>query len=482
MRRVRAPATEVFNNPILIGTITILIIIVGVYLSYIAENGLPFVPTYNINVQVASAAELVKNADVRIGGARVGQVLTITPEPATPYWPHPYALLKLSLEKSLDPLPRDTRYQVRLASVLGGKYVELRPGNSRLGLPDGATLRLNTNPALSHDIPFVDIDKAFDTFGPATQRGLRSATQQLGTAVAGRGTDFNDAIRSTRQLMDPLLNLLRLLASPRTHLSFFIHGLAATTSAFAPVAHTFSALLADGATTFTALNVPALGTTIEELPPTEAVATTVLTNSVPTLQTAATIVQDLKPASALLPASAKALDQALLAAPPVFKLVPGVASGLESALGAVNALAQDPASIQTFQVLGSNDLGTFGASAFVGLGAILNSVASEQFSCNLAGLWVRGFASALSEGDSTGSWLRFMPLIDTSELYQTATPSPDLHLNYYPIENTQQCQAGNEVYSGKQLIGNPPKTTTVVDNTVPPPGVLNLGKKAGLVP
>ena len=57
--------------------------IVAVYLSYIAENGLPFVPTYNINVDVANAAELVKNADVRIGGARVGQVLTITPEPAT---------------------------------------------------------------------------------------------------------------------------------------------------------------------------------------------------------------------------------------------------------------------------------------------------------------------------------------------------------------------------------------------------------------
>ena len=51
-------------------------------------------------------------------------------------------------------------------------------------------------------------------------------------------------------------------------------------------------------------------------------------------------------------------------------------------------------------MLGANDLGTFGASAFVGLGAILNAVAPAQFACNVAGLWARNFASALSEGDA----------------------------------------------------------------------------------
>ncbi len=57
--------------------------VIAVYLSYIAENGLPFVPAYAVNVQVTNANELAKNADVRIGGVRVGQVLTIKPEPPT---------------------------------------------------------------------------------------------------------------------------------------------------------------------------------------------------------------------------------------------------------------------------------------------------------------------------------------------------------------------------------------------------------------
>jgi hypothetical protein len=63
-----------------------------------------------------------------------------------------------------------------------------------------------------------------------------------------------------------------------------------------------------------------------------------------------------------------------------------------------------------------------------------------------------------------------------------STPSADLHINFYPRENVSECQAGNEGYTGAQLIGDPGRTSTVVDNTLPPPGVLERGRKAGLVP
>ena len=89
MKRSRHPT--VLASPMVVGTIIIVVLGIAVYLSYIAENGLPFIPTYRVNVQVANADEVGKNADVRIGGARVGQVLTITPEPASRTWPHPYA-------------------------------------------------------------------------------------------------------------------------------------------------------------------------------------------------------------------------------------------------------------------------------------------------------------------------------------------------------------------------------------------------------
>jgi virulence factor Mce-like protein len=490
MRQSRRTAREIFDNPILIGTVTILIALVAVYLSYIAENGLPFIPTYNVSVDVANASELVKNADVRIGGARVGQVLTITPEPrgTDPGWPQPFARLGLSLNTSLKPLPYDTRYQVRLASVLGGKYLEIVPGtdkntSSTPGLPDGGTFHLTAAKGqVHHNIPFVDLDTAFDTFGPKTQAGLRKSVAELGDAFAGRGTQFNGAIYSLHSLIGPLDSLLRVFASPSTRLSQFISGLSATTSALAPVAPTITSLLADGATTFRALDVPALGTTIDQLPATESLGTTVLTNSLPVLTDAAEVTQELKPSAALLPTASERLDAIIRNASPAFKLAPALAKNLETSLVAVQLLAHDPASTDTFKVLGSSDLATFGSSAFVGLGAILRVVAQAQLSCNAAGLWTANFASGLSEGDSSAGWLRFAPIIAPAQMLPASAPSSNLHINPYPIEDSSQCQAGNEPYTGTQLIGNPKKTSNVVENTAPPAGVLAEGKKAGLVP
>jgi virulence factor Mce-like protein len=475
----------VLGKPAVAGTLVLLIIAIAVYLSYVAENGLPFIPTYDINVQVANADELAKNADVRIGGVRVGQVLTITPEPPSRTWPHPYAQLGLALSRNLEPLARNTRYRIRLASILGGKYLELMPGRrhaSAGGVPDGGTLTINANPRLSHELSFVDLDTALGTFGPTTRTGLRRSLGAYAEVLAGRGAQLNDIGFSMARLLGPLDDVLRILADPRSRLSGLITGAAQTTGALAAVTPQLTGLLDSGATTFGALEHSAVGQAIDQLPPTESVASAELTRSLPALSEAAQIASELRPAAALLPAAARGLDQVARGATPLFGPVPKLASDLQGALAAVQALARDPVSIQTFRALGSNDLATLGSSVFVGLGAILRAIAPAQLACNAAGLWTRNFASSISEGDSTGSWLRTMPLFDQNESTQTATPASDLHLNYYPTEDLSQCQAGNEGYASRQLIGSPPRTSTEVDNTTPPPGVLERGQKAGLVP
>jgi ABC-type transporter Mla subunit MlaD len=389
----------------------------------------------------------------------------------------------LALSRNLEPLPADTHYEIRLASVLGGKYLELIPGRLKAGrVPDGGTLALSASAGRSHELPFVDLDTALAAFGPGTQRVLRGSIAGVGDVLAGRGASLNDATYSLARLIGPLESLLGVVAAPGTRLSQLLSGAAQTTGALASVAPAISALVADSATTFQALERSALGQTIDQLPATESIATAVLTRSLPTLSEAAQIVQALRPGAALLPLASQRLDQIVTAATPVFKPVPTLAANLQGALAAVQALARDPASTQTFTALGSTDLATLGSSAFVGLGAILRSIAPAQFACNVAGLWTRNFASSMSEGDNTGGWLRTMPLFDSSQSSEAASPASDLHLNYYPSESSSQCQAGNEGYTGTQLIGNPPRTSRVVDNTAPPPGVLERGKRAGLVP
>ncbi len=61
------------GSPLLIGAVTTLIVVVAVFLSYNANNGLPFVPTYNLKVVLPETSELQPNNQVRIAGTRVGR-------------------------------------------------------------------------------------------------------------------------------------------------------------------------------------------------------------------------------------------------------------------------------------------------------------------------------------------------------------------------------------------------------------------------
>src|SRR5215467_11727514 len=128
------------GNPILIGAATILVVIVAVFLAYNANQGLPFVPTYEIKAEVPSAANLVVGNDVAIGGSRVGAVSAIAP--ATRDDGTTIAVLTLTLEKSVAPLPRDSTLIVRPRSALGLKYVELTRGTSQQTYADGDTIAL----------------------------------------------------------------------------------------------------------------------------------------------------------------------------------------------------------------------------------------------------------------------------------------------------------------------------------------------------
>ena len=77
----RAHRSPLFASPVLVGAATVLIAVVAVFLSYNANSGLPFVPTYEVNVRVPDAAGLVPGNEVRIGGKRAGVIKEINAVP-----------------------------------------------------------------------------------------------------------------------------------------------------------------------------------------------------------------------------------------------------------------------------------------------------------------------------------------------------------------------------------------------------------------
>src|ERR1700756_158535 len=77
--RGRGSTATVVASPVLVGAVTVLILIVGVYLAYNANKGLPFVPTYDLKAVVPNGQKLIAGNEIRLGGFRVGVVEDMRP-------------------------------------------------------------------------------------------------------------------------------------------------------------------------------------------------------------------------------------------------------------------------------------------------------------------------------------------------------------------------------------------------------------------
>src|SRR4051794_4616493 len=243
---MRANRPSVFGSPVLVGAITVLVVVVGVFLAYNANKGLPFVPTYDVNVHVPSGADLVVGNDVRVGGDRVGVVNSI--KPVRDRNGRVSAILGLKLDKTVDPLASNSTVIVRPRSALGLKYVEITPGNSNHDLRAGDTLPLRQ----AQPRP-VDIDQVFNTFSRPTRVGIQRSLTGFGNGFAGRGSDLNLAIAAFRPLLDNLEPVARNLASPQTQLARFFRSLERAAGEVAPVGVQQAELFRNLDTTFTAL-------------------------------------------------------------------------------------------------------------------------------------------------------------------------------------------------------------------------------------
>ena len=180
-------------SPVLVGAVTVLVTIVAVFLSYNANTGLPFVPTYDLKANLPNGAQLVKGFEVRIGGARVGQVSKI--EPMRREDGSTYAQITMKLDKEIEPLKADTTLLVRPRSAIGLKYVELTPGRGRAG------------PRLRRDHPVSSrrarrsssstTSSTCSTTRPASDRATRSTATAAGSPAAA-ATSTARSPRSSR--------------------------------------------------------------------------------------------------------------------------------------------------------------------------------------------------------------------------------------------------------------------------------------------
>ena len=435
MRQLRTSAP----NPVLTGAATVLVVLVGVFLAYNANNGLPGVPAYRITVEVPDAARLTEGNEVRIRGRRAGSVTGITPR-VSPRGT-PYARLDLRLEQSVDPLPVDTVARVRPRSMLGLKYLELTPGRAEGTVPGGGTLPLRQARER------VELDHVLQAFDHETRRDLRSLLTDLSNGTAGRGSDLNVAVGELRTLTKRVEPVMRTLANPATDLDGAIGGVQGATAALAPVSEELAGLVRGLSLTLDAAVAaePEIDEALADLPETLDTSTRAVRAISPVLADGAALMRDARASSAQLPPAARGLADLARRGTPVLERAVDLGPDLEDALHAVGRLVAEPSTLGSVERL---------TEVVASLGPTLRAVNPFQVDCNYLGLWARNASSTISEGDAHGTWFRFIPIYQPEEIAQRATPAPELHVNPYGRVDGE-CEVGNEPFLPGQRIGNP---------------------------
>jgi virulence factor Mce-like protein len=319
--RGRQGTASLVASPVLVGAVTVLIAIIAVFISYNANKGLPFVPTYDLKAELPSGAKLVKGNEVRTGGFRVGVVDDIKPKtlPTGNGKTRTVALVSMKLDKTVEPLGKDTTFRVRPRSALGLKYVELTPGKSKQTYAAGSTVALRF---ASQPLDFEDFYSMFDR---PTRPKIRAATEGFGDSFAGRGPAINTAIESLNPFFRHLTPVMTTLAKRDTQLDEFFKQLGRASAQASPVAHTQAVLFTNMADTFAAISSDpvALQQTIEKSPPTEDVSIRSFRVQRPFLVDFTDLSGRLRPAAAELSRSLPAINSALKVGTPVLpKTVP----------------------------------------------------------------------------------------------------------------------------------------------------------------
>jgi virulence factor Mce-like protein len=458
----RAQQASLLASPVLVGATTVLVAVVAVFLSYNANTGLPFVPTYKLNAQVPDAAGLVKGNEVRVGGKRVGVIKQIDAVKAPDGTP--VANLELALETRIQPLRSDSEITVRPRSPLGLKYLELKPGTS------GADLDPNGTITIAQAQEIVELDQALNTFDEQTRRAAQETLNELGPALAGRGIAFNELLEEAPPFLRGIERVSANLADPRTDLAGFIRGADAAVGELAAAGSALGSFIEGANTTSGALAAaaPQLAEGIAETPPTELAAIDALRAARPALDDAAALVHDIRPATPLLKPAAEELDRAIDTGIPVVRRALSLADRLEGTLAAVASLSADPVTRGSLRRL---------SSVLDSARPTLEFVAPFQLQCNYLGLWTRNVPNTISEGDASGTWFRTLLVLQPDEFFgSVAEPAPNLHNNPQPHTAAPgqdgECEAGNEPFLPGQQIGNPPGNQgSTTELTGPPPGI-----------
>jgi ABC-type transporter Mla subunit MlaD len=169
------------RSRVLIGLFAVLLIVIGVYLSF--TKSIPFTGHgYEISAVFENPQTVKPNSPVRIAGVNVGKVTSIEPE-------GDMAKVTFTVDDAGQPIHSDATIQVRPRLFLEGNFfLDLSPGSpSAPELPSGSTLK-ETQTSVA-----VQLDQVLTALQAPERKNLQQLLTGLGTAFTHEPTAAEDA-------------------------------------------------------------------------------------------------------------------------------------------------------------------------------------------------------------------------------------------------------------------------------------------------
>lgn len=177
-------------NPLIAGFIAgvAMALVLGLLAKINLDFAAPWSATHTLIAQVSDVDGISVGSDVRIAGRAVGQITAVRAEGT-------YSTVTFKVDEGDWPLAGNTSASVRLATLLGQKYLQLTPGSdTHHPLPDNGTIGL---PATS---PVVDFDQILDSFDKPTRDSITSLIRTASAAVQGQEGTLQQLIPDLRDL------------------------------------------------------------------------------------------------------------------------------------------------------------------------------------------------------------------------------------------------------------------------------------------
>ncbi|HEY7927418.1 MAG TPA: MlaD family protein, partial [Candidatus Dormibacteraeota bacterium] len=177
-------------NPLIAGFIAgvAMALVLGLLAKINLDFAAPWSKTHTMTAQVVDVDGISVGSDVRIAGRPVGQITAVKAQGT-------YSTVTFKVDDGDWPLAGDTSASIRLATLLGQKYLQLTPGKDT-----AHPYADNGNIAMAATKPVVDFDQILNSFDKPTRDSITSLIRTASSAVQGQEGNLQQLIPDLRDL------------------------------------------------------------------------------------------------------------------------------------------------------------------------------------------------------------------------------------------------------------------------------------------